>query len=84
VAGNAVRMVALEETMEPAEEKKQPDPDREPIFTGHKSHSEFMEGLRINAATKGFGHGIGLFLQVAIYLALLGALIFAAAWAFSR
>ena len=64
--------------------KIEPDPNKEPIFTGHDGNADLLEGLRIGSASKSFGHGIALFLQVAIYLVLLVSLVFLVAWLFSR
>jgi hypothetical protein len=74
----------MEVLMDSEKEKIQPDPNKEPIFTGHSSHAEFMENLRIGAASKGFGHGIALLFQVAVYLAILIGLVFAVWWVFAR
>jgi hypothetical protein len=70
--------------MEHPKGKVEPDPNKEPIFTGHKSQADFLEDLRIGAASKGFGHGIGLFLQVAVYLALVATLVGVLWWLFAR
>jgi len=70
--------------MDSAKEKKEPDPNKEPIFTGHSSHADFMENLRIGAASKGFGHGISILFQVAVYLALLAGLVVVLYWLFAR
>ena len=60
--------------MESPAERKIPDPDKEPLRTGHSSHADFMEGLRIGRVSKGFGHGIPILVQAGVYLALIVAL----------
>jgi hypothetical protein len=73
-----------EKVMGPVKHKIEPDPNREPIFTGHSDNADLLETLRIQSSARSFGHGIALYLQVAVYLVLLIALVFAVVWLFSR
>jgi hypothetical protein len=54
---------------------RNPAEEREPLFTGHRTHDELLEKARIEHARSSYGHGIPLFPQAMIYLGFLAALV---------
>jgi hypothetical protein len=71
----------MEPSTQPHESRRDPEhphPDikKEPLVTGHSAHDDLLESARISRPLQSYGHGIPLFPQAMIYIALIAALAF--------